>query len=73
MKTKTLKPPDPPKNISADFMTGNTRIIISDDFCKSKEETDRIIERLCEWALPRLSESAFKTIQNEEVYTYAST
>lgn len=35
-----------PKHIAADYYIGNTHIIISDDYCRPREEVDEILRRI---------------------------
>lgn len=68
MKDKKLRTPEPPNNIAADFFIGNSHIQIADDFCSktTEGEVEKIIERICERALPRLPLTVFEVAAKKE-------
>ncbi len=35
-----------PKHVAEDYYVGNTHVIISDDYCRPREEVDEILRRI---------------------------
>lgn len=58
----------PTGNVVRDFMIGNTRIMICDDYCrdKTKEEVDEILRRIARNAIGPLTAAANMACESDE-------
>ncbi len=49
--------PDEEPHIVEDYYIGNTHIMIADNYCVSKEDAEKIMDRLAQKLLPKLIET----------------
>lgn len=65
-----------PKHVAEDFYIGNTHVIISDDYCRPREEVDEILRRIARDAYRALAaqhaaEQRRKELENERTESEA--